>query len=404
MRFFFLLGPAFIAATAYVDPGNVAANLTAGAQYGYLLVWVLVVANIMAVLVQYQSAKLGLVTGKGLPEILGQNLGNKNRRLFCLQAEIIAAATDIAEIIGGAVALNLLFDVPLLIGAIIVTLASMCLLSLQKRQKQQRFELVIIFLLLIICVGFLYGLLMHPPDSQKVLSGLIPKFAGQETVLLATGMLGATVMPHVIYLHSTLTRDRYLLPKTSIKDVANGKQLLRATRWDVIFALFVAGTVNIAMLLLAAGNLQGVVGTETLEGAYAAIYANLGEIVAKVFAVGLLASSLASTAVGGYAGSAIIAGLLHVKIPVLLRRVLVALPALFLLSINFDPTRALILSQVVLSMGIPFALIPLLRYSANRKLMGEYVDGFWLKISSRISVTLIIVLNILLIFLTIFSE
>lgn len=404
MRFLFLLGPAFVAATAYVDPGNVAANLTAGVKYGYLLVWVLVVANIMAVLVQYQSAKLGLVTGKTLPEILGTNLGNKNRRLFWLQAEIIAAATDIAEIIGGAVALQLLFGIPLLTGACMVTVASMLLLTLQKREKQQKFELVIIFLLFIICVGFLYGLVINPPDSEKVLLGLLPKLAGQETVLLATSMLGATVMPHVIYLHSALTRDRYLLPNTSIKDVPDAKRLLRAVRWDVVFALFIAGVVNIAMLLVAAANLEGVVGTDTLEGAYAAIYSNLGEVVAKVFGVGLLASSLASTSVGSYAGSAIMSGLLQVQVPIFVRRLFTALPALFLLGFNVDPTMALVLSQVFLSMGIPFALIPLLRYSANRKLMGSYADGFWLKYSTRVTVVLVVFLNILLVFLTIFFE
>ena len=204
-----LLGPAFVAAIAYVDPGNVAANLTSGASYGYLLVWVLVAANVMAMLVQYQSAKLGVVTGKSLPQHLGERFGTRSRRLYWLQAELVAMATDLAEVVGGAIALNLLFHIPLPVGGLIVGIASMALLSVQNRHGQRPFESVIMFLLVIITIGFLAGLVLSPPDPVGVAGGLVPRFDGAGSVMLAAGMLGATVMPHAIYLHSQLAKDRH---------------------------------------------------------------------------------------------------------------------------------------------------------------------------------------------------
>ncbi len=396
-RLFFLLGPAFVAAIAYVDPGNVAANLTAGANYGYLLVWVLVVANVMAVLIQYLSAKLGLVTGKSLPEILGDRLPRTRRRLFWLQAEVVAAATDLAEVIGGAIALQILFDVPLLLGGLIVGVISTILLTVQSRRGQRPFEFVIIGLLAIIAVGFVAGLFASSLSFSGVVEGLVPRFQGAETVLLAASMLGATVMPHAIYLHSSLARDRH----GADKDPGRIRLLLRATRWDVVIALVIAGTVNIAMLLLAAASLRGVAGTDTIQGAHAAIVAALGPTIGVIFGIGLLASGLASTSVGCYAGSTIMAGLLHIRVPLLLRRVIVLIPALIVLAIGFDPTRALVLSQVFLSLGIPFALIPLVLYTQNKVLMGSFVNGRAIRWVAWVVTALIVLLNLALIVLTI---
>ncbi len=391
-----LLGPAFVAAIAYVDPGNVAANLTAGARFGYLLVWVLVLANLMAVLVQYQSAKLGLATGKSLPEILGERLRDRPRRLFWLQAETVAGATDMAEVIGGAVALYLLFGVPLLLGGVIIGVASMLLLVLQSSRGQRSFETAIMILLAVIAVGFVAGLFVSPPDAGGVVSGLIPRFQGSETVLLAAGMLGATVMPHAIYLHSALARDRHGFSA----DAAVRRGLIRATRYDVVGALLIAGIVNISMLLLAASSLQGVAGTDTIEGAHAAISTALGPVVGVVFAVGLLASGLASTSVGSYAGAAIMGGLLKVKIPLLARRVITLVPALVVLGLGVEPTLALVLSQVLLSFGIPFALIPLIRLTGAREVMGSHVDSMPIRIAGWSSAVLIVGLNGVLIWLT----
>jgi len=392
-----LLGPAFVAAIAYVDPGNVAANLTAGARYGYLLLWVLILANLVAVLVQYQSAKVGIVTGKSLSELLGGRLKTAPRRLYWGQAELVAAATDIAEVIGGAIALNLLFGVPLLLGGVIVGIASMALLSIQSRRGQRSFEIVIVTLLAVIVVGFVSGLFVSDLDAGQMLAGVVPRFEGTDSVLLASSMLGATVMPHVIYLHSALARDRHGVTS----DPGRIRTLLKATRWDVGAALVVAGAINISMLLLAAASLRGVEGTDSIEGAHAAIVSALGPVIGVVFAVGLLASGLASTSVGTYAGASIMGGLLRVKIPLLARRVVTLVPALVVLGIGFDPTQALVLSQVVLSFGIPFALIPLVRFASSKTLMGDFANAAWLRWVSWIATAAIIAINVVLIVLVI---
>ena len=392
-----LLGPAFVAAIAYVDPGNVAANLTAGASFGYLLVWVLVAANAMAVLIQYQSAKLGLATGMSLPEILGQRLGTRRRRAYWVQAEVVAGATDLAEVIGGAVALNLLFGLPLLTGGVIIGLASMLLLALQSHRSQKSFEFAILTLLGVIAVGFVSGLFVAPPDAGGALAGLMPRFEGTDTVLLAASMLGATVMPHAIYLHSALARDRHGFSK----DPAVRTRLIRTTRVDVAGALMLAGVVNIAMLLLAATSLRGVEGTDTIAGAHAAVTSALGPVIGVVFAIGLLASGLASTSVGCYAGATIMGGLLKMRIPLLVRRTVTLIPALLVLGAGIEPTVALVLSQVLLSFGIPFALIPLIRLTGSREIMGIHVDSKPLRIAGWTSATLIVGLNCVLIFLTV---
>ena len=395
-RGLFLLGPAFVASVAYVDPGNVAANLTAGARYGYLLVWVLVAANVMAVLIQYQSAKLGLVTGRSLPELIGRRLPPRRRRAFWVQAEVVAAATDVAEVIGGAVALNLLFGTPLILGGLIMGAASMVLLTLQTQNRQHLFERAVLVLLAVIAAGFTAGVIANPPPLGEAAAGLIPRLEGADSVLLATSMLGATVMPHAIYLHSALSVHRH----GTGHPPGRLRQLIRAARVDVIAALVLAGTVNIAMLLAAASSLRGVDGTDTIEGAYAAIGSSLGPVVAFLFAIGLLASGLASTSVGCYAGSVIMDGLLHVRIRLWVRRLVTLVPALVILSIGIEPTTALVISQVILSMGIPFALIPLVRASADKQLMGDHTNSRALNLCSYLSAALIIALNVALLLLT----
>jgi len=388
-----------VAAIAYVDPGNVAANLSGGARYGYLLVWVLVVANLMAGLVQYQSAKLGLVSGRTVPEHLGERLKPLSRRLFWGQAELVAAATDLAEVIGGAIALNLLFGLPLFVGGLIVGAVSMGLLALQSRYGQRPFESVIIGLLAIIAIGFLAGLFITPPDGLAVLDGLIPRFDGTGSVLLSASMLGATVMPHAIYVHSALARDRHGHAATP----EARRFILRVTRWDVIVALGIAGIVNIGMLLLAAVNLRNVDSVNTIAGAHAAIGSSLGSGIALVFAIGLLASGLASTSVGSYAGATIMAGLLKRRIPVFLRRLITLVPAVVLLAAGVDPTRALVVSQVFLSFGIPFALVPLLRLTNDPTVMAEQVNRRPMRWALSLIVVLVVALNLALIALTVWG-
>ncbi|PID97858.1 MAG: divalent metal cation transporter [Actinobacteria bacterium] len=394
-----LLGPAFIAAIAYVDPGNVAANITAGARYGYLLLWVLVCANLMAMLIQYMSAKLGIVTGKSLPEILGDRLPRSGRILFWIQAELIAGATDLAEVIGGAIALNLLFGIPLLWSGVIIGAVSLFLLGVQNRRGQRTFEFVIIGLLMTITLGFLLGLFVSPPDVPQMTAGLLPRFAGSDSVLVAASMLGATVMPHAVYLHSSLVIDRHGADSRAGK--LSIPHLLRATRFDIVWALSLAGIVNIGLLLLAASALSGVEGTDTIEGAHAAITSALGGGIGKVFAIGLLASGLASTSVGAYAGSEIMKGLLHIRVPLLARRAVTLVPALLIIAWGVEPTWALVLSQMALSFGIPLAIIPLMLLTRSRKVMGEYADSRVVWITGILVASLIIALNILLIFLSI---
>lgn len=392
-----LLGPAFVAAIAYVDPGNVAANVSAGAQFGFLLVWVILVANVMAGLVQYLSAKLGLVTGRSLPEAVADHSRTRTRIAYWLQAEFVAMATDLAEVVGGAIALYLLFDLPLLIGGVITGAVSLLLLAVQDRRGQRMFERVITGLLLVIAIGFLTSLFVAPPSPADVAGGLLPRFDGPESILLATAMLGATVMPHAVYLHSGLARDRHGHPEAG----APRRRLLRITRYDVGLAMLVAGAVNLAMLLVAATNLQGMENTDSIEGAHAAVQNTLGHTVALFFAIGLLASGLASTSVGAYAGAMIMQGLLRRSYPLLLRRVVTLIPALVVLAIGVDPSRALVLSQVVLSFGIPFALIPLVRLTSNRVLMGADVNHRVTTALGWLVAGVITVLNVVLIYLTV---
>lgn len=405
-----LLGPALVAGVAYLDPGNVASNMTAGARYGYLLVWVVVLGNVMAWLIQYLSAKLGIVTGRSLPELLGARFRtNTARRAYWLQAELVAMATDVAEIIGGAVALWLLFGVPLLWGGLITGAVSIALLLIQSRRGARSFEFVIIGLMVIIALGFTYGVFIGPPEASGVVEGLLPRFEGTDSVLLAASILGATIMPHAIYAHSSLARDRFRPTEIRRTDAAaadaaiDTRRVLRATRWDVTIALAIAGTVNLCILLLAAANLAGVPGTDSLEGAYAALQNGIGPVVATLFAVGLLASGLASSAVGAYAGAEIMHGLLRVRIPLLARRLVTLVPALAILAVGVDPTLALIISQVVLSFGIPFALVPLVALTAKADVLGGYRNRAWTTIAGILASVFLVTLNGLLLWLTLFG-
>lgn len=391
-----LFGPAFVAAIAYVDPGNVAANVSAGAQFGFLLVWVIVAANVMACLVQYLSAKLGLVSGHSLPEAVGTRMRRPTRLAYWLQAELVAMATDLAEVVGGAIALYLLFDLPLLTGGIITGVISLLMLMVKDRRGQRTFETVITGLLAVIAVGFLASLFVSAPPVSEVVGGLVPRFAGTESVLIAAAMLGATVMPHAVYLHSGLARDRHGHPEPG----PTRRMLLRITRWDVGIAMVIAGAVNLSMVLVAATNLQGRENTDSIEGAHAAVADTLGPTVALLFAIGLLASGLASSSVGAYAGAMIMAGLFYRSIPMLLRRLITLLPALVILAVGVDPSRALVLSQVVLSFGIPFALIPLIRLTSDRALMGDDTNHRATTIAGWGIAALISALNVLLIYLT----
>ncbi|MGY1742240.1 MULTISPECIES: Nramp family divalent metal transporter [unclassified Blastococcus] len=391
-----LLGPAFIAAVAYVDPGNVATNVTAGARYGYTLVWVVVLANVMAVLVQYLSAKLGLVTGRSLPEQLGARLPGPARVGYWLQAEAIAVATDMAEVVGGALALAILFDVPLVLGAVLTAAVSLLVLRVGDARGQRALERVVMGFLALIAVGFMAGLVVDPPDGAALAGGLVPDFAGADSVLLASGIIGATVMPHVIYLHSSLTTTRL-----GARGAGLGVgRLLSATRGDVVSALVLAGVLNLSLLVVAASSLQGFPGTDTLQGVHALMSSELGAGVALLFAVALLGSGLASTSVGSAAGAEVMRGLLRRRVPLLVRRVVTVIPAVVVLAVGADPSEALVVSQVVLSLGIPFALVPLVVLTARRDVMGEHVNRRGTTAAAAVVAAAVITLNLALLYLT----
>jgi len=388
-----LLGPAFVAAIAYVDPGNFATNFSAGAGFGYRLVWVIVAANLMAMLVQSLSGKVGLATGRNLAELCRENFRPWTTRGLWAQAEVVAMATDLAEIVGGAIALKLLFDVPLLVGGLITAAVAFALLSVQHRGYRP-FELVIAGLLGVILLGFLFNVVRSGADAGELAAGFVPSFDGTDSVLLATGILGATVMPHVIYLHSALTQDR--IPAVDEGEV---RQLLRHQRLDVVLAMGLAGLVNLAMLVLAARLFAGSdrPGLDTLEGAHEALGQLAGEPVALAFALALLASGFASSGVGTYAGQVVMQGFLQRRIPLVLRRAITMAPALVVLALGVDPTRALVLSQVVLSFGIPFALVPLLLLSRRADVMGTLVNRPVTTAAAAVVAAVIIALNAFLV-------
>ncbi|MDQ1513193.1 MAG: manganese transport protein, partial [Microbacteriaceae bacterium] len=364
------------------------------AREGYNLVWVLVLANAMAAVVQYSSARLGLVTGRSLPELLGDRLRRPARLAFWVQAEVVAAATDVAEIIGGAIALQLLFGLPLLLGGVLVGIAALLLLVTQPARGGRSFEAVVVALLGVLTIGFAAGLFTGHTDWGGAAAGLLPGLRDGGSVVLAASMLGATVMPHAIYLHSSLTRDRHAGRAPGVR------ALLRVNRWDVGIALFLAGAVNIALLVLAAANLRGTEGTGTIQGAHDAIASSLGPVVGVLFAVGLLASGLASSSVGAYAGAEIMSGLLRVRFPILARRAVTLIPALVLLAVGVEPTATLVLSQVVLSFGIAFAVVPLVALNSDAAVMGRFAAGRTLRTAGWLIAAAVVVLNGTLLYLT----
>ena len=362
-----LMGPAFVVAVAYVDPGNFATNMAGGAGYGYLLLWVIVSASLVAMFIQYLSAKLGIATGKNLPQLCRENYSRPVTGLLWVQAELVTMATDLAEFVGAAVALNLLFGIPLLPAAAITAVVSFGILLLAPLRRR-RFESVIIGLLAVILGGFLYQTLQLGPLTAAG-AGLVPGFAGTDSILLATGMLGATVMPHVIYLHSALNQHQHR------GTVANRRRALRTSRLDIAVALGLAGLVNVSMLVVAAGALHGTVApVESLEDMHQGLGVMLGPGAALAFALALLASGLAASSVGTYSGQVVMEGFLRRRIPLTARRLVTMAPALVILATSVDPMRALVLSQVILSFGIPFALVPLVLLSRRRDVMGSFAN------------------------------
>jgi manganese transport protein len=394
-----LLGPAFVAAIAYVDPGNFATNISGGARFGYLLLWVILAANLMAMLIQSLSAKIGLATGRNLPELCREHFPRPVSWGLWAQAELIAMATDLAEFIGAAIALNLLFGVPLFVAGIMTGVVAFAILGLQTR-GHRRFELVIAGLLGVILLGFLYDTLRIGGDPGAVARGFIPGFAGTDSILLATGILGATVMPHVIYLHSALTQNR--IP---VSDETERRRVLRFQRIDVMIAMGLAGLINMSMLVIAASLFHGSGRTavDTIEGAHAGFEALAGPGAALAFALALLASGFASSSVGTYAGQVVMQGFIRRRIPLPLRRLVTMAPALVVLAIGLNPTWSLVISQVVLSFGIPFALVPLVLLTRRADVMGTLANRRLTTVAASVMAALIIALNLFLLYRTFFG-
>ncbi|HKG16692.1 MAG TPA: Nramp family divalent metal transporter [Solirubrobacteraceae bacterium] len=391
-----LLGPAFVAAIAYVDPGNFATNISGGARYGYLLLWVILAANLMAMLIQSLSAKVGLATGRNLPELCREHFPRPVSWGLWVQAELIAMATDLAEFIGAAIALNLLFGVPLFVAGLMTGVVAFAILALQSR-GHRRFELVIAGLLGVILLGFLYDTLRIGADPGAVARGFLPEFAGTGSILLATGILGATVMPHVIYLHSALTQSR--IPASGDDE---RRRLLRFQRIDVMIAMGLAGLINMAMLITAASLFHGSGQTavDTIEGAHTGFETLAGPGAALAFALALLASGFASSSVGTYAGQVVMQGFIRRRIPLPLRRLVTMAPALVVLGLGLNPTWSLVLSQVVLSFGIPFALVPLVLLTRRADVMGALVNRRLTTAVASLMAALIITLNVFLLYQT----
>jgi manganese transport protein len=390
----FMLGPAFVASIAYVDPGNFATNIQGGAQYGYLLLWVVLAANVIAMLIQYLSAKLGIVTDHNLPETIRTHFPRAFTWGMWVQAEIMAMATDLAEFLGAAIGLNLLFHVPLLPAGLITGVVAFAILELQARGFR-RFELAITALLGIIFLGFLYETLRIGPSTSGSLHGLIPGLNGTSSLYVAVGIVGATVMPHVIYLHSALTQGR--MP---CRDDQERGRVLRFERLDVLIALGLAGIVNMAMLAVAAKlfHTPALNGLSTIQQAHAEFGHLVGGTAALAFAVALLASGASSSSVGTYAGQVVMAGFINFRIPLLLRRALTMIPAITVLAVGLNPSNILVLSQVVLSFGIPLALIPLVMMTCRRDVMGIHVNRLLTTILAWGCAIAITAMNIFLIY------
>ncbi|AXN37926.1 Nramp family divalent metal transporter [Peribacillus butanolivorans] len=393
------LGPAFIAAVAYIDPGNYATNITAGSKYGYTLLWVIFASNLMAVLIQSLSAKLGIATGKNLPELCRERFSKKTSFLLWLQAEAVIMATDLAEFIGAALGIYLLFDLPLITSAFIAAIGSFAILEIQRR-GYRTFEALITVMIFVVVIAFGAQVFYAKPDTSAVVLGLFtPKFEGVDSILLSAGMLGATVMPHAIYLHSSLTQKR-IVGKNDLER----KKIFRFELIDIIIAMLIAGAINAAMVIVSAAlfHKSGIL-VEDLDVAYQQFGALLGPSVAMFFGIGLLFAGLSSSSVGVMTGDVVMQGFIKRHIPIYLRRVITTVPPLAIILWGVNPSKALVMSQVVLSFGIAFALIPLIMFTSNKQVMGNLVNH---KVTSSIAgliAVLIIGLNLFLLYETIFS-
>jgi manganese transport protein len=387
-----MLGPAFVASVAYVDPGNFATNIQAGARYGYLLLWVVLAANMMAMLVQYLSAKLGVVTGRSLPELVRERFSRPVTWGMWVQAEAIAMATDIAEFLGAALGLNLLFGVPILPSGLITGVVTFAILGLQARGRR-RFELAVIALLGLVFAGFLYETLRIGPSVSGSLHGLLPGLDGGGSLYLAAGIVGATIMPHVIYLHSALTKDR-----VRCRDDRDRDRVLKFEKLDVLIALSMAGLANLSMLAVAARafHTPALTSLTTIGQAHADFARLAGGLAALAFAAALLASGISSSSVGTYAGQVVMAGFIRFRVPLPVRRAITMIPALAILAARANPTSALVFSQVVLSFGLPFALFPLVMLTSRRDVMGIHVNRRVITIAGWACVAVITALNVIL--------
>jgi manganese transport protein len=393
------LGPAFIAAVAYIDPGNYATNITAGSKYGYTLLWVIFASNLMAVLIQSLSAKLGIATGKNLPELCREKFSKKTSFLLWIQAEAVIMATDLAEFIGAALGIYLLFDLPLITSAIIAAVGSFAILEFQRR-GYRTFEALITVMIFVVVIAFGAQVFYAKPDTSAVVLGLFtPKFEGVDSILLSAGMLGATVMPHAIYLHSSLTQRR-IVGKNDLER----KRIYRFELIDIVIAMLIAGAINAAMVIVSAAlfHKNGIL-VEDLDVAYQQFGAMLGPSVAMFFGVGLLFAGLSSSSVGVMTGDVVMQGFIKRHIPIYLRRVITTVPPLLIILWGVNPSKALVMSQIVLSFGIAFALVPLIMFTSNEKIMGSLVNH---KITSSVAwliAVLIIGLNLFLLYETLFS-
>jgi manganese transport protein len=387
------LGPAFIACVAYIDPGNFATNIAAGSKFGYLLVWVVVASSLMAMVIQTLSAKLGIATGRNLPEVCREQFSERTSVLLWIQAEVIAMATDLAEFLGAAIGFNLLLGTSLAVSTVLTGIVAFALLSLQSYGFRP-FEAAIATIVGVIGLCYLIEMIYARPDLRATGEHvLVPHFAGSESVLLAVGILGATVMPHVIYLHSALTQDR-IVPESQ----ESARVLMRYTRIDVLGAMTIAMLINASMLVMAASTFykSGLTNVASLEDAHQTLEPILGATAGAVFAVALLGSGLSSSAVGTYAGQVVMQGFVRRQIPLWLRRSITMIPAFVVVAAGVDPSRTLVISQVVLSFGIPFALVPLVWFTSRRDLMGSLVNSRLTSAAAWAIAALIVGLNLFL--------
>ncbi|GEN83845.1 divalent metal cation transporter MntH [Sporosarcina luteola] len=395
-RFLPFLGPAFIASVAYIDPGNFATNITAGSQYGYLLLWVIVFSNVLAVLIQSLSAKLGIATGRNLPEVAREKFPKGVSIFLWIQSELVIIATDLAEFIGAALGLYLLFNIPMLPAALITAVGSFVILELQRR-GYRTLEAVIAGMVFIVVVAFAFQTFLAKPDVGSVVAGMFtPQFAGVDSILLSAGILGATVMPHAIYLHSSLTQNRVVG-----KNEAEKKRIFRFEFVDIVIAMVIAGAINMSMLIIAAAVFfkEGLV-VEDLDVAFQQLGQSIGPFAAISFALGLLIAGLSSSSVGTMSGDVVMQGFINVRINLYVRRAITMIPPLIIIFIGTNPTEALVLSQVILSFGIAFALVPLIMFTSDKKLMGSLVNHKVTTIAAWMVAAVVILLNLFLLYET----